>query len=178
MTIVDQVKAYTRSIVQAIVDKEPISYLEAAGLFGIILQGRHNISVLSSLYNQAQHSGLKALLAEAIDGQMQPMIKKCEELMAAGQAELPEASFPPHPLYAELEYPAGVRLTDGEIALAAASMARNTQLALFLTLQQCYQLEIIRSINQLITSGLEWDYRLLQLALHEGWLPKIAKVVH
>ena len=178
MTIVDQVKALTRTIVQAIVDKEPISYMEAAGLYGIILQARHNISVLSSFYNQAEEPELRTLIKEAIYEQAIPAIEECEKLMRAGEAELPDEHFPPHPLYdGKVDYPRGVRLTDMEIAIALGNLARGSQLTLFLTLQQCYQLEVAGSINQLLNSGLQWDYRLLQLMIHRGWLPRVSKVV-
>lgn len=179
MTIVDQVKAWTRSIVQSVVDKEPISYLEAAGLYGLILQARHNISVLSSFYNQAEEPKLRELIKEAIYEQALPAIEECEKLMRAGEAELPVVHFPPHTLYDDnVDYPQGVRLTDMEIALALGNLARGSQLALFLSLQQCYQLEVAAGINKLLNSGLQWDYRLLQLMLQRGWLPKVSKVEH
>ncbi|MDR3592540.1 MAG: DUF3231 family protein [Negativicutes bacterium] len=178
MTIIDQVDALTRKIVQAVVDKEPIGYLEAAGLYGLILQARHNISLLSSFYNQAEDAELRALIKEAIYEQTLPAIEECEKLMRAGDAQAPDIHFPPHPLYETVDYPRGVRLTDLEIVIALGNLARNFQLTLFLTLQQCYQLEIAAAVNKLLSSGLQWDYRLLKLAIHKGWLPGVPKVEH
>lgn len=176
LTIVDRVKAYTRSVVQSIVDKEPLNYLEAAGLFGVILQARHNIFMLSSLYNQALDPELRELTKQAIYEQAVPMIEKCEELMRAGNAEPPDAHFKSPVLYAKAVYPENVKLEDGEIAIAVANITRTTQLTLFTTLQQCYQLEVAAGINELLSSDLQWSYRLLQLMLHRGWLPEVPKV--
>ena len=178
LKITDQVKVYTRTLVQSVIDKEPVNYMEAAGLFGIILQARHNISMLSSLYNQAQDPELKELIKEAIYEETIPAIETCEELMRDGDGELPDVNFPPHPLYDKVDYPKNLRLTDMEIAIAIGNIVRTSQLALFLTLQQSYQLEIVAGINKLLNSGLLWGYRLLQLMLHRGWLPRISKVEH
>ncbi|MBC8014229.1 MAG: hypothetical protein H7X79_00600 [Sporomusaceae bacterium] len=178
MTIIDQVKILTRTLVQSVVDKEPVSYMEAASLYGIILQARHNISMLSLLYNQAQDPELRELIKAAIYEQTIPSIETCEKLMRAGDGELPDVHFAPHPLYDKVDFPKGVRLTDMEIAIAVANIARASQLTLFLSLQQCYQLEIALAINQLLSSGLQWNYRLLQLMLYQGWLPRISKVEH
>ncbi|GMA99322.1 hypothetical protein [Pelosinus sp. IPA-1] len=178
MKITDQVKVYTRTLVQSVIDKEPVNYMEAAGLFGIILQARHNISMLSSLYNQAQDPELKELIKKAIYEETIPAIETCEELMRDGDGELPDVHFAPHPLYDNVDYPKDVRLTDMEIAIAIGNIARAFQLVLFLTLQQCYQLEIIFGINKLLNSGLLWGYHLVQLMLHRGWLPRVSKVEH
>lgn len=178
MTIIDQVKIFTRTMVQSVVDKEPLNYLEAASLFGIILQARHNISILSSFYNQALDPELRDLIKDAIYEQAIPSIETCEELMRAGDGELPDEHFTPHTLYEKMDYPKNVRLTDMEIAIATANIARTSQSTLFLALQQCYQLEVAYGMNQLLTKGLEWNYRLLQLMLHQGWLPRVPKMEH
>ena len=178
MTITDQINIFTRTVVQSVVDKEPLSYIEAGSLFGIIIQSRHNISMLSSLYNQAQEPELRELIKEAIYEQTIPTIEKCEELLRAGNGELPDVHFASHPLYEKVDFPKGTRLTDMEIAIALGNTARASQLVLFLSLQQCYQLEIALAINQLLSSGLQWNYRLLQLMLHQGWLPRISKLEH
>lgn len=178
MTILDQVKAYTRSIVQSLVDKEPVNYMEAASLFSLILQARHNISVLSLFYNQAQDPELRKLIKEAIYDETIPTIEDCEKLLRAGGGELPDLHFPPHILYDKMSFPKGVQLSDMEIAIAIGNLARASQLTLFLSIQQCYQLDISIVLNKILSSGLEWDYRLLQLMLHREWLPKTPKVEH
>jgi hypothetical protein len=178
LTIIDQIKAVTRMVVQAVIDKEPLGYSEAAALFGLVLQARHNISLLSCFYNQAEDTQLREVIKAAIYEETLPTIEACEKLIRDGEAALPEAHFPPHPLYEQVDYPKGVRLTDGEIAIAVGNMARGFQLTLFLSLQQCYQLEVAGAINKLLNSGLQWDYRLLELMIHRGWLPTMAKVVH
>lgn len=178
MTFIDQVKGYTRMLVQMVTDKEPVSYVEAAALYGIILQAKHNISMLSSFYNQAEDPDLRELIKEAIYEHALPTIEDCEKLMKAGEAEIPQLHFPPHPLYDKVDYPRGVRLSDMEIAVALGTLARSSQLTLFLALEQCYQLEIIAAIYKLLSSGLQWDYRLVQLTIHRGWLPTVAKVKH
>ena len=175
MSILDQVKAYTRSIVQSVIDKEQVNYTEASSLYSLILQARHNISVLSSFYNQAEDSELKQLIKDSIYEHAIPTIEACEKLLRAGGGELPDVHFPPHPLYDKVNYPKGVQLGDMEIALAIGNLARGSQLALFLSLQQCYQLNISVALNQLLTNGLQWNYRLLQLMLHRGWLPNVPK---
>ncbi|SDF69004.1 DUF3231 family protein [Sporomusa acidovorans] len=176
MTILDQLKAYARTIVQSIVDKEPLNYMEAAGLFGLLLQARHNIPILSSFYNQAQDNELKKIIKQAIYEQTIPAIEELERLMCAGNAELPEVHFSSPILHNKVDYPQKVCLTDMEIAIAIGTMARTSQLATFLSLQQCYQLEIAMALNQILNNGLQWDFRLLQLMLHRGWLPNIPKV--
>ncbi len=176
LTIIDQIQAYTRSIIQSVVDKEPLNYLEAAGLYAIVLQSRHSIAMLCSLYNQAQDTELRTLIKDAIYEQTLPVIEKCESLMNAGKAEIPKEHFPSPILYEEATYPKGVRLTDIEIAIALGNIARTAQFQLFTAMQQCYQLEISIAINLLITSSLQWSFRLLQLMLHRGWLPVVPKI--
>ncbi|WP_371373450.1 DUF3231 family protein [Sporomusa aerivorans] len=176
MTIIDQVKAYTRTILQSIFDKEPVNYMEASSLYGLILQARHNISLLSSFYNQASDPELRDLIKTAIYQHAVPTIENCEKLLREGGAELPDTHFPSHPLYDKTNYPKGVQLTDMEIAIAVGNLARSSQLILFLSLQQCYQPEILLAISSLMSNGLQWDYQLLQLMLHRGWLPNAPKV--
>jgi len=152
--------------------------MEAASLFSLILLARHNISVLSSFYNQAQDPELRKLIKEAIYEETIPTIEDCERLLGAVGGELPDLHFPPHPLYEKTDYPKGVQLTDMEIAIAVGNLAKASQLSLFLSLQQCYQLDVSIALNKLLSSGLEWDYRLLQLMIHQGWLPSTPKVEH
>ncbi|HEY3424106.1 MAG TPA: hypothetical protein VGL27_04850 [Negativicutes bacterium] len=176
MTILDKINAYSRSFVQAIVDKEPVSYLEAAGLYSIIVQGKLNISILSLFYKLARDSDLKRLTGEAIDEIMKPTIIKCENLLRDGGAKLPDVDFPSYPLYKVGVIPDDMRLTDMEVALVVGNTVKAYKHVLFLSMEQTYQLEITRSINDLLSTGLDWEYRLLQLMIHNGWLPRIAKV--
>lgn len=177
MTIMDKLNAYSRSIVQAVVDKEAVNYYEASALYGAVIQGKVDISLLSVFYKFAQDSGLKKMIGEAIDQIMVPAIKHCESLLRDGEAEIPTVNFPAHPLYTNEAIPEDLRLTDMEVALAVGNLVKAYQYTLFLALEQSYQLEIARALAGLLSAGVDWEYRFLQLMIHNKWLPVIPKVV-
>ncbi len=178
MTILDNVSAGTRSMVQTIVDKESVNYIEAGMLYGIVLQGRYNVSFLSILYNHAQSPQLKQLIKEAIDDLTEETIDECEGLLRAGDAKVPTLNFPEHSLENRLDIPSAAHLTGKEIAITLANNSAASQMALLASIHQCYQLEIAGTLRSQLNKGLDWNYRLLQLMLHQGWLPEINKVEH
>ena len=179
MTILEKVSSETRNIYNMFFDKEPLNYLEAAGLYGVIAQGRYNIASLEVIYNHAQDGELKALIKEAIDKQTKNLIEQSEKLLSESGGTLPSLSFTKRTLHKDqLNIPPDARMNDGEIAIAIGSMAKAAQMALLATLHQSYQLEVALMYREMLDSGLDWDYRLLQLMLNRGWLPKLAKVQH
>lgn len=78
----------------------------------------------------------------------------------------------------QLDIPPDAHMKDSEIAIAIGSMAKASQMALLGTLQQSYQLEVALMYREMLDAGLDWDYRLLQLMLNRGWLPRLAKITH
>lgn len=178
MTIADKVSAAGRAVVQSITDHEPINYIEAGGLYGIVAQGRHNIAMLSVLHNQARDSELRELIKQSIEGLTVETVRHCEKLLEAGGAELPGVHFGHHDLEPRQELPSAVQLSDGEIALAVANLAKASQIALLALLHQTYQPEIALALRTQLNNGLDWGYRMLQLMLDRGWLIHISKVHH
>jgi len=179
MTILEKVSSETRNIFNMFFDKEPLNYLEAAGLYGVIAQGRYNIAALEVIYNHAQDTELKSLIKEAIDRHTKTLIQHSEKLLSESGGTLPTLSFTKRTLHKKsLDIPADARMTDGEIAIAVGSMAKAAQMALLATLHQSYQLEVALMYREMLDVGLEWDYRLLQLMLNRGWLPRLAKIEH
>lgn len=178
MTIADKVSAAGRAALQSLTDREPVNYIEAGGLYGIIAQGRHNIALLSVLYNQARDSELRELIKQSIDGLTKETVERCEDLLQKGGAELPAAHFSAPQLKPRQDSPPSVQLSDGEIALAVANLAKASQTALLAMLHQTYQPEIALVLRTELDNGLDWGYRMMQLMLHRGWLLHIAKVHH
>ena len=179
MSILEKVSSETRGIFNMFFDKEPLNYLEAAGLYGVIAQGRYNVSALEVIYNHAQDSELKALIKEAIVKQTTNLIEHSEKLLSESGGTLPTLSFTKRTLHKNpLDIPADARMTDGEIAIAVGTMAKAAQMALLATLHQSYQLEVALMYREMLDAGLDWDYRLLQLMLDRGWLPRLAKIEH
>lgn len=179
MTMLDKVSSETRNIFNMFFDKEPLNYLEAAGLYGIIAQGRYNIVSLEILYNHAHDQDLKALIKEAIDKHTKNLIEHSEKLLSESGGTLPTLSFRQRTLHRQpLDIPPDACLTDPEIAIAIGSMAKAAQMALLATLHQSYQLEVAMMYREMLDVGLDWDYRLLQLMLNRGWLPRLAKIEH
>jgi len=179
MTILEKVSSETRSIFNMFFDKEPLNYLEAAGLYGVIAQGRYNIASLEVIYNHAQDAELKSLIKEAIDRHTKSLIEHSEKLLSDSGGTLPTLSFTKRTLHKKLlDIPADARMTDGEIAIAIGTMAKAAQMALLATLHQSYQLEVALMYREILDAGLDWDYRLLQLMLNRGWLPRLAKIEH
>ncbi|MBP2627940.1 MAG: hypothetical protein H6Q68_2651 [Firmicutes bacterium] len=179
MTLLDRVSSETRGIFNMFFDKEPVNYLEAAGLYGVIAQGRYNIASLEVAYNHAQDGELKRLIMEAIDNHTKNLIEHSEKLLSESGGTLPTISFTKRTLHKRpLDIPPDARMTDGEIAIAVGTMAKAAQMALLATLHQSYQLEVALMYREMLDAGLDWDYRLLQLMLDRGWLPKLAKIQH
>lgn len=178
MTIIDRVNSVTRGTFQAIFDKEPVNYLEGASLYGIIAQGRLNLSSLQVLYNHARDSELKKLIHEVMDNILTPLIKDCEALLERSNAQIPQVRFAEHGLHESIDILADARLNDEEIAATIGTMAKAAQIALLAALHQSYQLEIGLMHRRYLDAGLDWNYRLLQLMLERGWLPNLAKITH
>lgn len=179
MSLLDKVNAETRNLVNMFFDKEPLNYLEAASLYGVVAQGRLNISILEIMYNHAQDSELKALIKEALEYDTENLIEQSEELLEENGASLPTLSFKKRTLHkSPLDIPQDARATDREIALYLASLAKASQAALLGALHQSYQLEVALLYREKLDAGLDWDYRLLQLALDRGWLPHLSKITH
>jgi hypothetical protein len=179
MTMLDKFSSETRNIFNMFFDKESINYLEAAGLYGVIAQGRYNIASLEIIYNHAQDIELKALIKEAIDKHTKTLIEHSEQLLNESGATLPTLSFTKRTLHKRpLDIPPDAHMTDGEIAIAIGTMGKAAQMAVLATLHQSYQLEIALMYRDMLMAGLDWDYRLLQLMLKRGWLPTLAKIEH
>ena len=179
MTILEKVSSETRNILNMFFDKEPLNYLEAAGLYGVIAQGRYNIACLEVFYNHAQDRELKALIKEAMEVQSKIIIEHSERLLSDSGGSLPTLSFTKRGLHKEsLDIPSDAHMTDGEVAIAIGTMAKASQMALLAALHQSYQLEVALMYREMLDSGLDWDYRLLQLMLNRGWLPCLAKIQH
>lgn len=178
MTMADKVSAAGRAVIQRLTDREPVNYIEAGGLYGIVAQGRHNIALLSVLYNQARDSELRELIKQSIDGLTQETVQRCEDLLQKGGAELPAAHFFSPQLEPRQDLPISVQLSAGEIAIAVANIAKVSQTALLAVLHQTYQPEIAIVLRTELNNGLDWGYRMMQLMLHRGWLLHIAKVHH
>ena len=179
MTILERVSSETRSIYNMFFDKEPLNYLEAAGLYGVIAQGRCNIASLEVIYNHAQDAELKALIKEAIEKQTKNLIEHSEKLLSESGGALPTLSFTQRTLHKKsLDIPSDAHMTDGEIAITIGTIAKASQMALLATLHQSYQVEVALMYREMLDAGLDWDYRLLQLMLKRGWLPRLAKIEH
>lgn len=179
MTLLEKVSSETRNIFAMFFDKEPLNYLEAAGLYGVIAQGRCNIACLEVFYNHAQDRELKVLIKEAMDDHTKNVVEHSEKLLSDSGGPLPTLSFTKRTLHHDsLELPPDAHLTDREIAITIGTMAKGSQMALLATLHQSYQLEVALMYRELLDAGLDWDYRLLQLMLNRGWLPKLAKIEH
>ncbi len=179
MSILERVNSETRNIFSMFFDKEPLNYLEAAGLYGVIAQGRYNAAVLEVLYNHAEDSALKDLIKEAIGHHNKSVIEQSEDLLQKSGGALPNLCFAKRSLHRnKLDIPEDARLTDREIAIAIGSIAKASQMALLTALHQSYQLDVALMYRELLDDGLDWDYRLLQLMLKRGWLPHLAKLEH
>lgn len=179
MTILEKVSSETRSMFNMFFDKEPLNYLEAAGLYGIIAQGRYNVAALEVLYNHAQDQDLKALIKEAIERQSKAIIEHSEEMLQESGGRIPTLSFSQRTLHkSPMDIPSDAHLTDGEVAIAVGTMGKAAQMALLAALHQSYQVEVALMYRRMLDAGLDWDYRLLQLMLRRGWLPRLAKLEH
>jgi len=179
MTMFEKVSTETRSILNMFFDKEPLNYLEAAGLYGIIAQGRYNVAALEVLYNHAQDQDLKVLIKEAIERQSKVIIEHSEEILQDSGGNIPTISFTQRTLHkTPLNIPVDAHLTDSEVSIAVGTMGKAAQMTLLAALHQSYQLEVALMYRRMLDAGLDWDYRLLQLMLNRGWLPRLAKIQH
>lgn len=179
MTIMDKINSQTRNIMNLVFDKESLNYLEAAGLYGIIGQGRFNNALLQVLHNHASDPELKALIKEAIDAHTETTIAKAEEKLLESDVHSPALRFVKRNLHdTPLNIPDDARVTDMEIAIAIGTMAKASQMAILTSLHQSYQLDVALMYRKALDDGLDWDYRLLQLMLKRGWLPHLRKITH
>ena len=99
MSILDKINAETRMLFNNFFEKEPLNYLEAAGLYAVVAQGRCNLALLEVLHNQAQDSELKALIKEAITTQTRMVINQSEEMLQENGSHVPNLSFRRRPLH-------------------------------------------------------------------------------
>jgi len=178
MTILDKVSAVSRSMVQNIVDKEPVNYIEAGVLYAMAAGGRHHVAVLSVFHNHAQDPRLKELIKDGLDNLTENTIKTCDNLLHAGDARVPTVEYPTHPLENRMDIPGAAHLSDMEIASMLVNMHTASTIALVAAINQSYQLEMAIQLREQLNISLDWGYRLLQLMLHRGWLPELAKVEH
>lgn len=178
MSIIDKVSSNARGTWQTIFDKEPVNYLEAGALYGIIAQGQHTLAVLSVMYNHAHDPELKKLIKESMNDLARPTIEACGKLLSEGEAEIPQLQFIERKLHVSIDIPNDTRLTDIEIAATIGTIAKASQTILLTALLNSYQLEVGLMLRKFLDAGLDWNYRLLQLMLHRGWLPHLAKVTH
>lgn len=179
MTIMDKVNSEARAMFNMVFDKEPLNYLEAGGLYGMISQGRYNVAALEVMYNHAQDPELRDLIKEAIDHHTLALVERSEKLLSDSNGEIPKLNFSKRMMHNHpMDIPMDARMLDSEIAIGLGSMAKASQMALLACLHQSYQLEVAMMYRRLLDVGLDWDYRLLQLMLSRGWLPHLAKIEH
>lgn len=179
MTILDKANSQVHKLMSTFFDKEAPNYLETASLYAIIAQGRHLEAMLSVMHNHAHDPELKQLIREAIELRNKETISQCEHLLADRGGQLPNIHFIRRELIRDsLDIPEDARLTDEEIVLMLGAIAKAAQVALLTALHQSYQLDIAGVYRKQLDEGLDFNFRLLQLALHHGWLPHIAKIEH
>lgn len=178
MTIVDKVSAKGRSIIQKYVDQEPANYIEAGLVHQIILTGRFHVATMSLLYNHAQDAELRKLIKDVIDNITEKTIEASEDFFNDANAQIPTIKFTERHLEDIQNIPESIRYTDQEIVIMLADMHTSANLALLMAINQSYNLDLSLELRKQLNLGLEWGYRLLELSLHRGWLPEIAKVNH
>ncbi len=179
MTVMDKINAQTRTIMSAIFDQEPLNYIEAAGLYGIVAQGRFNSAFLQVLYNHAHDPELKILIKEAIKHHSEMTIEEAEDKLLESDGHTPAFRFVKRNLHeSPVNIPDDARLSDQEIAIAVGTMAKAAQTVVLTGLHNCYQLEVAQMYRKSLDDGLDFDYRLLQLMLKRGWLPHLNKISH
>ena len=179
MTVMDKINAQSRTIMNAIFDKEPLNYLEAAGLYGIVSQGRFNTAMLQVMYNHAHDPELKSLIKEAIKHHSEITVEEAEDKLIDSDGHTPDFRFVKRNLHdSPVAIPDDARMTDQEIAIALGTMAKAAQTAILAGLHNCYQLTVAQMYRKALDDGLDFDYRLLQLMLDRGWLPHLNKISH
>lgn len=177
-TMVDKVTEGANIIFHMLFDREPLNYIEGAALYGIVGQGRINMGILAVMYNQAQDQELKALIKDAMDSQTRLLMEKAEDYLQASEAHLPEFHMERRKLHESLNIPVDARFTDREITLAIANIAKASQLGVLTALHQSYQPDVAQLYRQVLDVSLDWNYRLMTLAINRGWLPHVAKLTH
>ena len=179
MSILDKINSETRMLFNNFFDKEPLNYLEAASLYGVVAQGRYNVAMLEILYNHAQDEELKGLIKEALSTQTKALIYQSEEMLQESGSQIPSLTFRRRTLHKRpLAIDPDAKLSDAEVAIAIGTMAKAAQTAMLAALHQSYQLDIAMMYRELLDKGLYWDYKLLQLMLKRGWLPRLHKACH
>lgn len=179
MTVMDKINSQTRTVMNMVFDQEPLNYLEAAGLYGIVAQGRFNIALLQVMYNHTNDSELKALIKEAIDHHTEMTIEEAEDKLVDSNGHSPSIHFVTRNLHnSPVNIPDDARMSDQEIAIAVGTMAKASQITLLTGLHNCYQPDVAQLYRQALDHGLDFDYRLLQLMLKRGWLPHLTKISH
>lgn len=179
MSILDKINTETKVLFNNFFDKEPLNYLEAASLYGVVAQGRYNVAMLEVLYNHARDEDLKELIKEAIKTQTRVAIDQSEEKLQENGSQIPSLTFHRRTLHkTPITIDPDAHLTDGEIAIAVGTMGKASQVAMLTALHQSYQVDIVMMYKDLLERGLEWDYKLLQLMLKRGWLPRLHKMKH
>lgn len=179
MTVMDKISSQSRTIMNAIFDKEPLNYIEAAGLYSIVAQGRFNVALLQVMYNHATDSELKTLVKEAIDQHTRMTIEEAEDKLLNSDGHTPPFRFVKRNLHnSTLAIPDDARLSNEEIAITVGTMAKAAQLTVLSCLHQSYQPDVALMYRKALDDGLDFDYRLLQLMLKRGWLPHLNKIAH
>jgi hypothetical protein len=179
MTVMDKMNAGTRMVFNSVFDKEPINFMESAALYSTVATGRYNLAMLEVMYNHAVDPDLRELVKQAIDEQSRHTVNDAETLIKRGGGQEPSQHLKRRELHHQaLNIPADAKLTDREIAMTLVMFAKFTQVAVLGALQQCYQLELAKMFRDRLDSGLDYNYRLMQLMLNKGWLPFLEKVEH
>ncbi|MDU4959304.1 MAG: DUF3231 family protein [Sporomusaceae bacterium] len=177
MTMMDKVNAGANSIAHALFDKEALSYPEATAAYAMIAQGRMNNAVLSVMYNHARDPEVKELVLQALKDHNQAAVNLAEKLLQESGGELPHFYFQERKLHDEpVEIPPDARLTDEEIVLGVATMGKAAQMMLLSTIHQSYQPDVAIAYRKRLDEGMDFNYRILQLALKHGWLPRLDKI--
>lgn len=179
MTTMDKINTAVNTTMNMVFDKEPLNYLEAAALYGIVAAGRQSLSALEVLYNQAQDRDLRAMIKRAIDEQTKWLVERAEKAIAAAGIPLPSIPSVRRRLHdAPSQLPDDARFTDQEIVLALANMAKVSQMAVLSAMHQSYKPEIAIVYREVLDSAFDFNYRLLKMTLDKGWLPHLAKIEH
>jgi hypothetical protein len=131
------------------------------------------------MYNHARDPELRKLVRQALEEQNKITIEVCEKVLHDNGGELPHFHFQERELQdTPLDIPPDARMTDEEIVLGLATIAKGAQMTVLGALHHCYQPNIAMAYRKRLDEGLDFDFRILQLALNRGWLPHLDKVKH
>lgn len=179
MTITDKILAQADAAVNMVFDKESLNYVEAAGMYGIILAGRQNVATLALLYNHARDADLKALLKQSIDEQTEWLLGRAEKMLQENGGELPDLHFMQRSLHdSAMNIPDDARFSDQEIVLMLGNMAKLAQLAVLGVMHNSYQPYVAKMYQDVLDKAFDYNFRLMQLTLSKGWLPHLHKLKH